>query len=442
MNNPLEHVITFLKQTDELKTGEILLDSFSKYARTLAQYDELAKFYEMIKSYHKSLKMLEKCLVLGETPDQLYSIRANLAKVYNHINDPEKSLLYSGINLQINSDDSEAKMEQSFSHYLLADYATSFQIQSNLLVSPDASPEVKDRITFNMGTFEMANGNFKSGIFKMIMGGKKIGIWPHIKRPYNKWDGKFTEKTVLVFAEAGIGDELANIRFMREFQKRGINAVWVSSADDRNEFYRSNGFICVNPSEISTVDEYVYCESMTLPVLFDLELHELWDTAYLTPKKEYIDKWKSVLPEKFITIRWSGNPYYDQDLHRSLDYELLVCSLAEFNIPLVSLQIDHAKINDKRVIDVDIKTWDDTIAIQHLAHLNITSCTSTAHSAGASAAKCVVLPPIATYYQWLHLRDGDFSQWYGDNLKVFPQTKHKSWKEPIDKTVELLRSMQ
>ena len=439
---PLTQVVNFLKSTDELTVAKELLNTFAKYSNSLEQYDTLGMLYEKIKAYPQSLDMLNKCLVMAQNPQQLHSIRANLAKVHNHLNNPKQSLFYSDINLSLNPDDYEAEMEQSFSYYLLGNSQKSYEIQTRLINNPAVSEQLKRRITFNMGTFEMQSGNFKVGLRKMIMGGKEIGIWQPINKPYPKWTGANTDSTVLVFAEAGIGDEIINIRFMDEFKKRNIKAIWVDIRPELKELFNSNGFSCITQNEIDPFGDYVYCESMSLPILLDMEREQLWTEPYLQPKAEYIEKWKKILPEKFVTLRWAGNELYDADLARKVDYEQLVTKVGQFNIPLVSLQIDNnARPDDTRLINVKIESWDDTLAIQHLALLNITSCTSVAHSASASNAKCVVLPPIATYYPWLHLKMDNTSWWYGENTLCFPQRTHNDWTESIDFAVNHLKTL-
>jgi len=435
---PLKTVINFLKTVDELDVAKNLLNTFAKYSRSLEQFDELGMLYEMIKAYPESLKMLEICNTMAAHPEQMRSIRANLAKVYNHINEPIKSIFYSNLNLEVNPKDYEALMEQSFSFYLYGDNQTSWDIQNKLMQDPIVPNDVKNRITFNMGTFDMAKGEFKNGLKKMILGGKEIGIWKHLEKPYPKWYGQQTDKTVLVYAEAGIGDEIINIRFMKEFEKRGMNAIWVGRKNDITKLFKNNGFNVVDDERsLDPLTEYVYTESMSLPVLLDLDMDNLWHGPYLKPESSFIEKWKEILPDKFITIKWSGNIKYELDLNRSLPLiQLLETIKSSTNLPIVSIQFDDnnntLKKLDNTTIIPDIKSWNDTLAIQFLSHLNITSCTSTAHSASSINSNCVVLPPICTYYPWVKLRDDYTSYWYSSNTKAFVQTKWRNWNGPME----------
>ena len=119
--NPLEQIIEFLKQTDELSTARLLLKTFNKYSNSIDQYDTIARLFNDVKAYPEAIEAAEKTLALSANPQQLYSSRANLAKLYNHNNEPYKALNYINANLSINPNDYEALMEKVFSLYLQAD---------------------------------------------------------------------------------------------------------------------------------------------------------------------------------------------------------------------------------------------------------------------------------------------------------------------------------
>jgi len=429
----LQTIIDFLSKVDELETAKIILTTFSKYAKNLQQYDELGMLFEKIKDYNDSIAMLENCLNIATSTEQLYSIRANLAKVYNHLNEPYKSLFYSNLNYELVKTDYDTQMEQSFSYYLIGDFNKSYQIQLDLLNINNISDEIHKKIRFNMGTFEIANGDFKSGMRNIVVGGKDIGIWKSINRFYDKWDGGVTDKTLLIFAEGGIGDEIINVRFMSVLKNKGIDAIWIGHNIELINLFQRNGFNACLESNIDPLQDYVYCESMMLSVLLNIEEFELYNGSYFKPSQQYIDKWKLLLPDKFITIKWSGNPFYDHDLHRTVPIDRLINTIREkTDIPIISLQLDDTAGIHNDYILYDIQSWEDTLAIQSLAKLNITSCTSTAHTASAMGVDCVVIPPICTYFPWLNLNENHTSKWYGKTTRIYPQTKWKDWSDPLE----------
>jgi tetratricopeptide (TPR) repeat protein len=139
--NPLEQIIQFLKSTDELKTASTLLSTFAKYSSNVDQHDIIARLYHDIKDYQNSIIYTEKTLALAASPQQLYVARANLAKLYNHINNPDKALQYINANLTVNPTDYEAMMEKVFALYLQGNTDKSKQLTEQLL-NDHNTPEI------------------------------------------------------------------------------------------------------------------------------------------------------------------------------------------------------------------------------------------------------------------------------------------------------------
>jgi hypothetical protein len=56
------------------------------------------------------------------------------------------------------------------------------------------------------------------------------------------WQGSPDLENLVVYAEAGIGDEIINIRFMKHLKDRGINAWWYTATQKRKN-KRQTGFV-------------------------------------------------------------------------------------------------------------------------------------------------------------------------------------------------------
>lgn len=428
--DPLEHIINFLKQADEQKVGISLLDVFRKHSTNVEQLDQLGKYYYELKDYKKSISCVSDAIAIASNPNHLYSLRANLAKLYNNNNEPEKSIIYSSSNLNVSQgQDYNAKIELVFSHYLLGDMQKSYALTKELIEDENTPEEIKQRSLFNLGTYQMDEGNFKEGIRNFIDVGHKIGIWktPELK---NMWDGSHIENgTIAIFAEGGIGDEIINVRFMRKIEEMGMAAIWYSGRKEIAALFNRNGFKTVtNLSEIP--EDAKWCYSFYLPILLDLDKDQLDIGTYLQPDIKYIEKWETILPEgEKIAIRWAGNPLYEQDLHRSIPLKELVNNLNCIEgKKLISVQkdthIDELK-DYPEIFDASpyLETLEDLIACLYWCETTISSCTSVAHISAASGNKTIVTPPIACYYVWLD----SGNEWYGDNVKVYRQRKLKDW---------------
>ena len=61
--------------------------------------------------------------------------------------------------------------------------------------------------------------------------------------------------------------------------------------------------------------------------------------------------------------------------------------------------------------------------------LLVTSCTSTAHLAGAMGTNVIVLVPLVPYFVWA----SDTMPWYPKNVIVIRQTKYNDWSEAIER---------
>ena len=122
---------------------------------------------------------------------------------------------------------------------------------------------------------------------------------------------------------------------------------------------------------------------------------------------------------------------FEHDQFRSIPIEKLL-GLEKFG-QLFSIQIEDSDLpKNANVWDLShlIKSWSDTYDIFAESDLVITSCTATAHLAGAMGAKVIVLPPLVPYITWA----SDKFSWYSDNVVVVQQMEYNNW----DKTIEKL----
>lgn len=427
----LKTVVSFLKNVDELKTAETLLDTFSKYSDNILQIDELSNLYYEVKAYEKSAEKSEKALTMATKPEEVFAVRSNLAKIYNHLNEPQKALNNICQNLPLVQEGSapyyEMKMEEIFSIYLLGKHNECEEKLKEML-KQDLPENIRDRVNFNLGTYEMERGMFKEGFAKFTRGGRKVGVFKKINPPANikEWDGKIdASKKLLVLHRGGIGDEIINIRFMN---KIGMEYVWVCSNKHLVPVFKRNGFNVVSSiKEVGDLNEHMYCSSMDLPYLLGLDKEDLGREAYLKPSEEYLEKWKDI--NGGVGIKWSGNPYYEHDLHRSLLLDDIMSVLGNRN-GVYSLQKENYNGVEEysNVIDLHegMETIEDTLAIIWNLDFVITSCTSIAHMAASMGKKVFVLPPISCYYVWLGRKDGK-SDWYGDWCTVIRQSECGKW---------------
>ena len=139
--------------------------------------------------------------------------------------------------------------------------------------------------------------------------------------------------------------------------------------------------------------------------------------------------------QKKIIIRWKGNPQFEHDQFRSIPIEKLL-GLEKFG-KLFSIQIEDSDLpKNANVWDLShlITSWSDTYNIFAESDLVITSCTATAHLAGAMGAKVIVLPPLVPYITWA----SDTMHWYPDNVVVLKQMEYNNWDKTIEKLYKIV----
>ena len=416
----LDYIVGSCKAKNNLEDAKAFLKIAADNSPDLGMLDRVAFLQSEIKDYNNCINSLNQCLQMAQNKNEKFAIRANMAKMLNHLNDPQRSLAYSKLNAE-DRFEYDTLMEMSFSYYLMGDYAESEKMMRELVTHKDLPEEIRGRVEYNLGSYDIERGDFKKGLKGFIDVGHKIKIW-HTRYIPNVpvWNGEdISGKKIIIHAEGGIGDEVINFRFCENLKKLGATPIWNSNHKDLADVFARND---IQTSKPDNFDNTVQCMAMYLPVLLDLDKDQLWNGAYLKPSDEYIEKWKKILPEgKKLALKWTGNPFYDQDLHRSIPLDLL--KELPYNGTKVNLQLEPELFQpDMFNAGEHISSIEDTLALLWLCDDFITSCTSVAHMNGAMGKNGIVCPPIACYYVWL----GD-AKWYGDCMTIARQTKHKDW---------------
>lgn len=458
--NDLEPFIMTLSKLGKNKLALECLDAFGEIASSYWQWDNVSKCFFKLKDYEKSIKFGERALVTAPNPQLAYITRQNLTNVYNHANYPEKALMYVETNQRL-ANIPDMELEKAYSYFLLNRKKEAQVILENALVNyQDLNEEVKTKIRFNLGTYYLYEDKFQKGMKHFLLDGAKMKFWNtetifhrNKKLDLEFWEGTPDVKNLIVYAEAGIGDEIINVRFMKLLKDRGINAYWYASlkelerANDKRpglvELFRKNGIPVVETLDaVKKIPNIMWTYSMRLPIYLNLQYKDLWYGPYLQACPTFKEKWRLEGSKPKIGIRWKGSPLYDQDLHRSYPVKQLYDTIGHLDADFYSLQRDEGveETSDfPGLIDVsnNLESIEDTFALISNLDLVVTSCTSIAHMAASQGKKVIILVPISAYYTWSH--GGEQSPWYGDHVKLLRQQRPRVWDEPMS---ELLSAVQ
>jgi len=433
MNNPLAtaEFFIYLKQFEKAK---IVLDLLKPHAHRVEEIDQLGKLYAEIREFNDTLELGKKIYNLVHTPQSKFDARVNIIRAYLNLNKPIEALEYVKINKQERPDDHPNRMDEAMCYFLLDRKDEGEAILRKILTEP-RTDDIDFRVNFNLGTYDLRNGNFKEGLRHVLLDGRKLNIWHEFKFPKSQlWEGNPQPgKTIVLCAEGGIGDEIISVRFMKHFKDVGMDPIWYTDRKDIAAIFERCGFKTVSNLKYIPRD-WLWTYSMPSPTYLDLDEDDLWYGTYLKPIGN-----QPLLPnngKKKIGIKCMGNPKYDQDLHRTIPFEQLIASIPE-DYEIYSFHVDE-DFSHPRVIPLKdkIKTWDDTLDLINQMDLIVSSCTSLIHAAGAIGKDAIVIIPILTYYTWA--KPTLTTKWYGDNLRILRQSEYDNWNKPLEQLKTLL----
>lgn len=403
-----------------------ILDMVKPFCFNFQQYDAIGKIYSDIREFKDALEFALKMHSLAEKNQDKWDIRTNIVRQYLNLNQPENALIYININEKLNPQDHANRMDKAMAYFLLNRKNEGESILRQILTEPHTD-DIDFRIKFNLGTYDLANGNFKDGLRHVLLDGRKLNIWETYDQLPREtmWEGGIQPgKTILMAQEGGIGDEIISVRFQKHFRERGMHPIWYTNRKDLAEIFRRNGFEVITDLK-QYRPEWLWCYSMPSPTFLDLEEDDLWYGPYIKPIRK-----AEKLPGKLkIGLKCMGNPKYDQDLNRTVPFEEVLSVLPE-DATIYSFHIDE-DLKHPRLVSLrdKIKTWDDTLDFIDQMDYMVSSCTSTAHAASAMGKRTTVFVPILNYYTWA--RPTKHSKWYSENTTVFRQTTYKNWHDPI-----------
>ncbi|WP_407156975.1 tetratricopeptide repeat protein [Bradyrhizobium sp. STM 3557] len=252
-----------------------------------------------------------------------------------------------------------------------------------------------------------------------------------------EWQGEdFAGKTLLIFAEYGIGDALHFVRYMPMVVARGGSVLLQVQPAIAALLRPMPGVTVLGRHE--PVPHYdLQLPLMDLPRIFGTTLDTIpADIPYLKADSVKVEKWREALGDQStlkVGVVWAGSPLHKGDRQRSLSAEAVLPRLVRPGVQLFSLQ-KEPRPADMPVLEqlaggiIDLAPllgdFTDTAAAVSALDLVISVDTSVAHLAGALGRPCWMLLPYAVDWRWL--RDREDSPWY-PTMRLFRQSQPQAW---------------
>lgn len=279
------------------------------------------------------------------------------------------------------------------------------------------------RAAFNRGWYEMYHGNLLEG-FRCLDHGRWEKTFGDQPLPTNKpiYHGEDLQgKHLLLCSEGGLGDEIINVRFAKNFADLGAKVTVTCDPSLKSVFARVPGVSSV-VSHRAAPDVYhdYWVPAMSAGSVLEMSYEKLSGEPYFTSSPEFEKKWQEIVSRGApagtpkIGLRFYGNPKFEHEQHRRFPKEGLINTLE--GKPWWNLQIEESPL--------PLASWEDTLGLISQLDLVITSCTSVAHASAALGKETWVIVPLLPYYVWA--KPGSQSPWY-NSVRLFRQKEFGQW---------------
>lgn len=297
------------------------------------------------------------------------------------------------------------------------------------------------RVCFNLGWHKMRDGKLYEG-FLGLENGRKINVFGGATPPNSPRyvDQDIKDKIILFINEGGLGDEIINIRFVKNYYDLGAKVVVASSTSLYPIFSKIPYIHClVDRDNCRTVYHDYWVPAMSAAFPLKLEYKDINSSSYLDyfSSREFPNKNCDLK----VGIKWSGNPKFEHQQHRKFPKEKMLKLTEIKKCKFYSLQRDEDLTeNNNNFIDLkyEMKSWKDTAEIIASMDLIISSCTSIAHLSAAMGKPTWVIVPALPYYVWAI--PGERSPWY-DSVKLYRQKNSKNWDDVFERVYKDLSNI-
>jgi tetratricopeptide (TPR) repeat protein len=421
-----DDALTYLDRCQELKSDHPM--GFYMRARTLRD----------MKKYDDAIVASERAEALASTNPDIFN---NAGIILHHLGRDGEAIerfdraiglradFVDAISNKANSLAQAHKFDEAFAAYALA----------KSLAPDDAT------IDWNVALLHLLTGNFEAGwAGRESRWTKQSAPVPYPKFHSSMWLGQDSvrDKTILVYADEGLGDTIQFARYLPLLAAHGARVVLVADDNLQTLLSRLPGVALCLPKSAERIPAFdFHCALSSLPLAFSTRLDTIPATTSYLPRASDAERqvWEDRLgahDRLRIGLVWSGNQRHVNDHNRSVPLQVMM-RLVTQDARFVSLQKDprpadqamlHAR-GDITDLTGDLSDFSATAALIACLDIVITVDTSVAHLAAALGRPTWILLPYTPDYRWL--LDRDDSPWY-PTVRLFRQDNQRDYGTVID----------
>jgi len=259
------------------------------------------------------------------------------------------------------------------------------------------------------------------------------------------WGGDAVGKTILVYAEQGLGDVLHFARYLPLLVAKGARVLLICDPTLHPLLRNIEGVTLVQPNVRPAFDSHVAL--LDLPDLFGTTMASIpAHVPYLkAPQQKYLPP-KTPGCRARIGIVWAGNPKHNNSRNRDCAVTQFLSLASHKGLEFFSLQVGKpaAALNacggDAWITPLGqhLKDMGVTASIMTELDLVISVDTAVAHLAGALGCPVWLLLPYAPDWRWM--LDRDDSPWY-PTMKLFRQPEPGDWDSVFASVDDVLQAL-
>jgi TPR repeat len=303
---------------------------------------------------------------------------------------------------------------------------------------------------FNLAVAYLLNGNYELGWrqYETRWNYEHLaGSLPNFEQP--RWTGQdLKDKTILVIAEQGHGDNIQFVRFVGDLTTRGARVILNVNPSLAPLFQNLQAIshIVINGNDIPPFDYWT--PIMSIPGIIGSTLENLSHVQYyLEADPAKVKHWQEQLGSKFklrVGFCWSGRRDTWINLHKAMPFETML-ELIKRNpdYEWINLQTDCTPEEEAILVAAGVKAYpgsikdfSDTAGLLHHLDVVLSVDTAIAHLAGALGRPVWVM--LNNYgLDWRWLLDRDSSPWY-TTARLFRQPKMDDWSSVTEKIHKFL----
>ena len=261
------------------------------------------------------------------------------------------------------------------------------------------------------------------------------------------WDGSPPEgRTILLYAEQGLGDTIHFVRYAPIVQRLGGRVAVVCQRILVPLLSRCRGIDRLVPEGDPYPGLDAHAALMSLPMILKTTLADIpADVPYLEAEPERVGRWRHELEgfsEFKIGIVWQGNPQFGMDQLRSIPLPAFAPIAGVPGVRLFALQkgpgSEQLRDMGDRLGAIDLTarmdpsagTFVEEAAALMSLDLLVTSDTAMAHLAGALGRPVWVALPFSADWRWM--LDREDSPWY-PTMRLFRQPAWGDWNSVFER---------